>query len=210
MRKINEWWTNIKKYNFEEAAKILNSYEKDHREKGCVEFEVYMPSEQEEKMIKIVKIVIFALMAISFLLISSFIYKEFSQSGFEYYIIIFFVFIGISITLCLLFPDKTKYVESLKVSENYIIIKLQDTKKYKDKVYKYDFKNCTLDFKRHYHRKSENGTSDEDGMIIIINGNKFLIKNTYKYIELNVFKIYVTALKNGINAREELAKIYKW
>lgn len=37
-----------------------------------------------------------------------------------------------------------------------------------------------------------------------------LLRNIYKCAELNVFSIYAMALKNGNDAREELANIYKW
>lgn len=210
MGKTNNWWTSVKKYNFDEAIKALESYENDFKYKGYVEFQVYKPNDKELKMTKIVKIVIFLIVTLSFLFISTFIYKAFSESGFKFYIIIFFAFMAVAVILCLIFPDKTKYVETVRVSDNDIIIKLQDTREFKDKTYRYDFKSCTLDFKRHYHRKTEDSIPDEDGMNMIINGSKFLIKNTSKYIELNVFVIYVNALKNGKSAREEVAEFYKW
>lgn len=210
MGKINEWWTDIKKYNFVEAKKALELYENDFKYKGYAEFQVFKPNAKELKMIKIVKIVIFLIVTLSFLIMAAFIYKVFTESDLKFFIIIFFAFMVVAVILCLIFPDKTKYVESVRVSDNDIIIKLQDTKEFKDKTYRYDFKSCTLDFKRHYHRKTEDSIPDEDGMNMIINGSKFLIKNTSKYIELNVFVIYVNALKNDKNAREEIAEFYKW
>lgn len=210
MSKIKELQTGIKKYNFDEALKILDLYENDYINKGYFDFEVYKFSASEEKMIKITKIVICVIITLSFLFISSFLYRAFSQAGFNYFIMIFFAFMIIAIVLCLIFPDKTKYVKSVRISENDITIKLQDSMKVKEKVYKYDFKSCSLSFKRHYYRRSDDSTEYEDGMNIIINGNKFFIKNIYKCAELNVFSIYAMALKNGNDAREELANIYKW
>ena len=37
---------------------------------------------------------------------------------------------------------------------------------------------------------------------------KFL-SNASKIVELDVFQIYVMSIKNGINAREEVIRIYK-
>ena len=116
MGKIQEWWTSIKNYNFDEAVN---------------------PNYNEKKTIFIVKMIILAIVLLSSCIISYILFKNFDEEWVRLFIVITSCFFLISILLSLLMPDKTKYVEWIKITSNEIIIKLQDKRNVNGEIFKY-------------------------------------------------------------------------
>lgn len=187
---------------------MLELYENDFKNKGYVEFQVFKPNEKQKKTYKII---IFILLIFILLFVSLFIYilfKNFDSEGIKYFVIILVIFVLVSIILILIFPDKTKYVEWVKVTNNELIIKLQDKRDIPGKTVNYSIDDDIV-FKTHYHRYSDD-SYHSDGKNLIVNGERFYISDIAKIIELNVFEVFVYSIKNGTNVREEVAKLYKW
>jgi len=143
MGKIQEWWTSIKKYNFDEAVKVLDLYENDFKHKGYAKFEIYKPNYNEKKTIFIVKAIILAIVLLSFCIISYILFKNFDEEWVRLFIVITSCFFLISILLSLLMPDKTKYVEWIKITSNEIIIKLQDKRNVNGEIFKYNINSSS-------------------------------------------------------------------